>query len=137
MYIIIIGGGMVGCETAEDLVKKGKNVTLLEMLDKVSGDMGPTLRWRLLSRLKEGGVRLETGVEILEIRDNGVDAIRNEESLFFRADDIILAVGMESNDGLVQVLKAKVPLLYHVGDSFKPSKMGEAIQEAYHSAATL
>ena len=99
--------------------------------------MGPTLRWRLLSRLKKGGVQLETGIKVIEIRDDGVEALRNEKSEFFRSDDVILAVGMKSNDGLVQELKAKLPQFHQVGDSLQPRKMGEAIQEAYHAAATL
>ncbi|UCG65269.1 MAG: FAD-dependent oxidoreductase [Deltaproteobacteria bacterium] len=135
--VIIVGGGMVGCETAELLSKKGKNVTVLEMLDRMAGDMGPTLRWRLLSRLREAGVRLETGVEVIRFREDGVEVLRKEQSEFFQADDIILAVGMKSNDGLAQALKAEVPQLYQVGDSLQPRKLGEAMQEAYYVAAKL
>lgn len=135
--VIIIGGGMVGCETAEYLMAKGKQVILLEMLDKMAKDMGPTLRWGLLSRLAKGGVRAEAGVEVTEIRDNGVEAICKEKKEFFEANDVILAVGMTPNDGLAQELKAKAPEFYHVGDALKPRKMGEALQEAYHAAAAL
>lgn len=132
--VIIVGGGMVGCETAEYLVKKGKNVTLLEMYDKFARDMGPTLRWRLLARLKEGGVRFETGVNVTRIRENGVEGLRNSRSEFFDGDDIILAVGMKSNDVLAEKLKTKVPELYQVGDSLQPRKLGEAMWEAYIAA---
>lgn len=135
--VIIVGGGMVGCETAEHLRRMGKDVTILEMIEKLAVDMGPTLRWRLLSRLKSGGVRLETGVKVIRIRENGVDALRRKQSEFFEADHIILAVGMEANDGLAQELKAKVPLLHQIGDSLRPRKMAEAIEEAFHVAANL
>lgn len=135
--VLIVGGGMVGCETAEHLTGKGKHVTLLEMLDRMAMDMGPTLRWRLLKRLKDSGARLETGVKVIGIGENGVEALRKEEIEFFQADDIILAVGMKSNDTLAHELKSKVPVLYRVGDSLEPRKMGEALQEAFHAAAKL
>lgn len=135
--IVIVGGGMIGCETAEFLSKKGKQVTVLEMLDKMAMDMGPTLRWRLLSRLKESKVRQETEVKVIRIRENGVDGLHEGQNKFFEADDIILAVGMKSNDSLAQELKAKGPVFYQVGDSVQPRKIGEAMQEAYSVAAKL
>jgi 2,4-dienoyl-CoA reductase-like NADH-dependent reductase (Old Yellow Enzyme family)/thioredoxin reductase len=135
--VIIVGGGLVGCETAEFLRKKGKTVTVLEMLEKLATDMGPTLRWRLLYRLKEAGARLETGVKVIGMTDTGVDTERNGQRESFRGDTIVLAVGMKSNDALAQELKAKGPALYQVGDALEPRKLGEAIQEAYHVAAKL
>ena len=133
--VIIVGGGMVGCETAEYLSQKGTQVTILEMLDKIAGDMGPTLRWRLLSRLKEGGVKVLTGVKVTGIRENGVESIRNGQTELYVADHVVLAAGMKPNDNLAKELVARI--FYQVGDSLEPRKLGEAIQEAYYAAVKL
>jgi 2,4-dienoyl-CoA reductase (NADPH2) len=135
--IVIVGGGLVGCETAEFLNNMGKNVTVLEMLDKMARDMGPTLRWRILSRLRQGGVRLESGVEVLQIKDNGVETLCKGQRKFFKAENTILAVGMKSEDRFAQKLKANVPIFYQIGDCVKPRKLTEAIQEAYYAAVKL
>jgi 2,4-dienoyl-CoA reductase (NADPH2) len=134
---IVVGGGMVGCETAEFLRKKGKEVIVLEMLDKVAGDMGPTLRWRLLARLKEGGVRIETKVRVTGIVEGGVEGFRDGQKMFFEADAVILAAGMKPNNLLAQKLKLERAVFYQVGDCWQPRKLGEAIQEAFFAAAKI
>jgi len=135
--VVVVGGGMVGCETAEFLRKKGKDVIVLEMLDKVAGDMGPTLRWRLLARLRESGVRIETKVRVAGIREGGVEGLRNGEKEFFQADAVILAAGMKPNNLLAQKLKLERAVFYQVGDCWQPRKLGEAIQEAFFAAAKI
>ncbi|EFK09322.1 putative NADH oxidase [delta proteobacterium NaphS2] len=135
--VVIVGGGLVGCETAEFLSKKGKHVTVLEMLDKMAGDMGPTLRWRLLFRLGKMGVSLENGVQVVRINEDGVEAVCKGQQKLFPADNVVLAVGMESDDGLVQELKSRGAMFYQVGDAVKARKLTEAIQEAYVVATRL
>jgi 2,4-dienoyl-CoA reductase-like NADH-dependent reductase (Old Yellow Enzyme family)/thioredoxin reductase len=134
---IVVGGGMVGCETAEFLRKKGKEVIVLEMLDKVAGDMGPTLRWRLLARLKEGGVRIETKVRVTGIMEGGVECFRDGQKMFFEADAVILAAGMKPNDLTGQPLNSKGAVFYQIGDCLQPRKLGEAILEAFSAAAKI
>jgi len=131
--VVVVGGGLVGCETAEFLAKEGRAVTVLEVLDKVAGDMGPTLRWRLLSRLKEAGVAVETGAQVKGLQAGGVEVILKGEERFFEADHVVMAAGMKANDRLAQGLKEKASF-FQVGDSLKPRKMGEAIEEGFLAA---
>ena len=62
--VVIVGGGSIGCETAEFLFKMGKRVTILEMLDRIGADIGEWNRWVIVDRLNAGGIRVETGSKV-------------------------------------------------------------------------
>jgi 2,4-dienoyl-CoA reductase-like NADH-dependent reductase (Old Yellow Enzyme family)/thioredoxin reductase len=132
--VAIVGGGLVGCETAEFLAEKDKKVTILEMLDRIGADIGRTTRWVTMGRLRSLGVRMERNAKVEEITDKGVRATRNGGSEFFEADSVVLAVGMEPNRELARKLEGKVEALYVIGDSAQPGKITEAIESALRVA---
>jgi 2,4-dienoyl-CoA reductase-like NADH-dependent reductase (Old Yellow Enzyme family)/thioredoxin reductase len=127
--VIIVGGGMVGCETAEFLVQKGKKVTIVEMLGRMANDVVGTYRPFFLARLTKSGVRMETKAKVEEITDRGVRVSRDGAVEFFGGDTVVLAVGFKSNKRLAEELKDKVVSLYLVGDCVEPRKIKEAIEE--------
>jgi len=129
--VVVIGGGMVGCETAEFLASKGKKVTIIEMLDRIGIDIGPTTRWVILRRLRDAGVAMETKLKAEEITDEGVIASRDGATIFLPADTVVLAVGMKPNKELAQALKEKVENLYVIGDCHEPRRIKEAIEEGF------
>ncbi len=126
--VAIIGGGMVGCETAEFLAQKGKRVTILEMLGRVGVDIEATNRWVIMQRLRAAKVRMETNAKAEEITAKGVRVSRDGQSQFFEADSVVLAVGMQANPKLANELEGKVKALYVIGDSAKPQKIAEAVE---------
>jgi len=128
---VIIGGGMVGCETAEFLAKHGKKVTIVEMLPKIGSDYGATYRHVVLGRLREAGIRMETNAIVEEITDRGVRAKRDGASEFFPGDTVVLAVGFTPNKELGERLRGKVPTLYSIGDCIEPRRIREAIEEGF------
>jgi len=128
---VIIGGGMVGCETAEFLVQKGKKVTIVEMLPRIGNDLGANYRPFVMMRLSEADIRMETKVKVEEITNEGVRGNRDGTSEFFAGDSVVLAVGFESNKGLAEELKGKVASLYVVGDCVEPRRIREAIHDAW------
>ena len=128
---------MVGCETAEFLAEKGKEVTILEMLERVGHDIGRTVRWIVLGRLRDAGVRMETGTKVVEIMDNGVRASRNEELEFFEGDTVVLAVGLEPDEVLAQELEGKVASLYPIGDCVEARKVIQAIEDGFRVAREI
>ena len=130
--VVIVGGGLVGCETAEFLVEDGKKVTILEMLPRIGADIGLTVRWGVLNRLRRVGVRMETNAQVAEITDTGVKARRDGDKYdFFEADTVVLAVGMKANRQVAESLKGKVAELYLVGDCVEPRRITQAIREGY------
>jgi pyruvate/2-oxoglutarate dehydrogenase complex dihydrolipoamide dehydrogenase (E3) component len=130
--VVIVGGGATGCETAELLTQKGKQVTVLEMQARIGSDYGPMNRWVVIDRLVEAGIRLETGVKAEEITDKGVKVIRaGQYPEFFEADTVILALGMVSIDEVASDLEGKIPTIFKIGDAYKPAGFTEAIESGF------
>jgi 2,4-dienoyl-CoA reductase (NADPH2) len=135
--VVIIGGGMVGCETAEFLMEKGKKVTILEMLERIGQDIGPAARWRIIRRLRETGVGMETKIKAEEITEEGVRASRQGSPELFPADSIVLATGMIPDKMLARELAGKVPAVHLVGDCVQSRRIEEALEEGYRIGARI
>ena len=138
--VIVIGGGQVGCETAEFLVEKGKKVAILEMMGRIGVDIGGATRWVIMQRLRKAQVRLETKAEVVEIIDKGVRLKRNGSLEFMEGDTVVYAVGFESNTRLAEEiipLANAAPELHLVGDCVQPRKIVNAIEEAFRVATQL
>jgi 2,4-dienoyl-CoA reductase (NADPH2) len=130
--VVIVGGGSIGCETAEFLFKMGKKVTILEMLDRIGADIGEWNRWVIVDRLNAAGIRVETGSKVELITEGGVKITRpNGLQEFFEADSVVIAVGMESKDKISDELSGKVISLYKVGDCLEPRKVKQAIEGGF------
>ena len=135
--VVIVGGRTIGCEVAEFLALRGKQVTLLARRERMADDVGPTGRWVLMQRLRGEGVVMETKVDIREITDKGAKGIREEEPVFFEADTIVLATGMRSNRKLAEELQAEGMTVYPVGDCVQPRRIRHAIEEGFRCASQI
>jgi len=122
--VLIIGGGMVGCEVAEYMADKGKKVTIFEMLPRIGADIGPVTRWVILDRLRRKGVKMETNAKVIEIKEKGVKIERNGKEEEFHGDSIILAAGMEPSPFYIEA-----PEVYIIGDAKGVGRIKEAIEE--------
>ena len=63
---MVVGGGSVGCETAEFLAQKAKEVTLVEMLNKTGMDMSRTMMPYFLDRVQKYGIKIMTNYRVDE-----------------------------------------------------------------------
>lgn len=135
--VLIIGGGMVGCETAEFLAVRGKKVTILEMLGRIGADIERANRWVIMGRLRGLGVKMETNAKVTEITESGVKVDRNGKVEFFDGDSVVLAAGMQANQKLAKGLEGRVAELYVIGDSAKPGKIAQAMESAFRVAQAL
>jgi 2,4-dienoyl-CoA reductase-like NADH-dependent reductase (Old Yellow Enzyme family)/thioredoxin reductase len=130
--VVVVGGGSTGCETAEFLAQKGKQVTILEMLPRIGADYGPMNRWVVIDRLIAAGIRLETGVKVEGISEKGVKVLRaGLYPEFFEADSVVLAMGMVSNDEAARNLVGKAASVLKIGDALKPASVAEAIESGF------
>ncbi|MDX9786116.1 MAG: FAD-dependent oxidoreductase [Desulfobacterales bacterium] len=134
--VVIIGGGAVGCETAEFLSMQGKLPVIIEMLDSAAKDVCKINRWHLISRLAQACVGIQLSAKVVGISDKGVEGIRQGKSELFPADTVVLAVGMRGNRSLTHLLRGKVPQVYYVGDCTEPRKMTQALTEGFMAGAT-
>jgi 2,4-dienoyl-CoA reductase-like NADH-dependent reductase (Old Yellow Enzyme family)/thioredoxin reductase len=132
--VLVVGGGVVGCETAEFLIQQGKGVTqvtVLEMLDRMANDMSPTYRPFFLTRLKKTGIRMITGAKVEEITERGVRVSRADGSACIEGDAVVLAGGSAANRELVEEMKGIVPEVYEAGDCLSPRMIKEAMEEGF------
>ena len=135
--VVIIGGGMIGCETAEFLASKGKDVSIIEMLPKIARDIGPTSRWSITMRIKRWGIKQFTSSKVISILDNGVEIEREGNIEIIQGDSIVIAAGMEVNSDLYNNLKEKIPNIHRIGDCSQARRMLEAIHEGYSTGKKL
>lgn len=128
--VLVIGGGQVGCETAEFLVEQGKKVTIVEMLDSMAANIAPRMKQYLLFRLGARGVKMLTGAKCENINDDGATIInRAGRKLIIKADTIVIATGSSPNNRLSQILQTrKIPVIT-VGDCVSPRRIINAIEE--------
>ena len=136
--VVIIGGGMVGCETGHYLAEKGKKIVIIEILKRMASDMAPMARRRLLDGLREKQVTMLTEATCEEIAEGSVTVTTGEgQKDTVQADTVILAVGYQKNDDLLQALEGKVSEVYCIGDSSEPRRITDAVNEGYRTGLSL
>jgi 2,4-dienoyl-CoA reductase (NADPH2) len=135
--VVVIGGGTIGCEIAGMLAAEGKRVTIMEIMDKVGRDIGPTERFIILSSLKRQGVAMEAATRAVEITTAGVVTVRDGKTMLFEADTVIVATGMQPDNELSHSLAALGGEFYAIGDCVEPKRIGEAVKSAYRTALRI
>ena len=137
--VVILGGGMVGCETGHYLARRGHSVTIIEILGTLAADIEvAAIRQRLLDGLAETGVRLLTNTGCREIGEGGVTVVDRSGRLEdIPADSILIAVGSSPDQGLYRALKGQVPELYQIGDGLQPARILEAIASGARAGHAL
>jgi pyruvate/2-oxoglutarate dehydrogenase complex dihydrolipoamide dehydrogenase (E3) component len=136
--VVVCGGNAVGCETAELLAKRGNQVTLVEMLDKVGVDIEPVCMLALSGEMAACEVEILTGNKVVGIAKKGVTVTdRQGESRTLPAERVVLALGVAPVNDLVPQLTGKVPALYTIGDASRPAKIHDAIAAGFALAARL
>ena len=135
--ILVLGGGIVGCETADflahpvdDLKPGGNRVTIIEMLDNIAFDERSSFRSLLVQRLRSKGVEIITGAKVVEILPDGVKYLQAGMEKEIRGmDTIVLAMGTTPNHALAEELRKVTRVFYVIGDVKEPRRALEAIEE--------
>ena len=135
--LVIIGGGMVGCETAEYLAGTGKKVTIVERLPAIARDLGVTNRRALRARVLAAGVEVLTSTEARAITESGVTVEEAGQMRTIDANSVVLAEGFKPNTGLWEALKDRVPGLHLIGDAARPNQILEATRAAWNLACDI
>lgn len=134
---VVVGGGLVGCETALWLAQNGIHVTIVEALDKVMAVNGPLCaanKEMLEALLPFNGVEIITGAKVTEIANGEVKVDTKEGSKTIMSDSVILSVGYKEENTLYNNLQFDIPDLYLLGDAKKVSNIMYAIWDAFEVA---
>lgn len=136
--IVILGGGEIGCETAEWLAAPNRRVTVVELLPEVLSRMKKIPRQQLLARLKEKGVEILTETRVASIDEKGVRlTTKGGGERFVEIDQLICATGSIPEDDLAQALQDKVKEILVVGDAASPGSIGAALRSATEAALAI
>ena len=136
--VLVVGGGLVGCETALWLSRQGKSVTIAEILPQVDTGAFAANEMMLLDMLTVQGVEILTGTTLKEVGDPGTVILTGAgEGEPFKCDSVIFATGLEADRDLYDLLKDLVAEIYIVGDGQRPRKIQEAIWDAFFVGLTI
>lgn len=140
--IVMIGGGLIGCEVALHLAELGKDVTVLELLDQLAAEANIIHKASLFEHMdkKKDLVRGIIKALVEEITDNGVTYIDQDgNKQFIEADTVLYAIGMVPNDDIVEELRAwdGWETFRPIGDCTGASIVRKAIHDGYHAAMDI
>jgi len=136
--IVIIGGGDIGCETADLLAGPGKQINVVEIAPAVLVRMQKIPKERLLKRLSEKGVRLYEETRVVSIEEKKVLLKRNDDTEFtIEADLVIISINAQPEDDLLHALRGKVDEVIAVGDAAAPGNLGAALRNATEVALNI
>ena len=155
--VIVVGGGMVGCETAIDIVKKGKKVCIVEALPEIlSAEFVPQQpKMMLKDMIKEYGIELYTNYKLVEITDDGVivevakklftlnkdvtvnTSMTQGEQMELKADSVVISLGMRSNPNIAEELRELGANVIEVGSAKKPGFILTAVHGGFEAVYNL
>lgn len=130
--LLMVGGGLVGCETALLLSPRGKKTTIIEMAPKLLPEQIFYMNEIMLTQMlhADPNISIKVGTKLIEVTDSGAIVETNGVRSEIPCDTVVLAMGMQSEPNFVEELKEKVTEVYCVGDCCKPRHIIEALREA-------
>ncbi len=132
---VVIGGGLVGCETAVHLAMDGRDVTILEMREDVCMDCGRMHRMALTYELQvRENIHIACNTVCQEITLEGV---KTADGGFFPCDTVIMAAGLVSKTDVVDSLRPLCPEFYCIGDGNKPGRIMHATRGGHDAVVTM
>lgn len=134
-HCAVIGGGLVGTETAEYLLEQGCQVSIVEMMDKIASGESSTILPIILKDFEQGGVKQYVNTRVQRVQEHGVIATdtTSGEEVQIPCDYVVMAVGSRKKP--FDVTGVTVPVEF-VGDCSgeRTADIASAIRSAYHAA---
>jgi 2,4-dienoyl-CoA reductase (NADPH2) len=137
--VVILGGDIQGCQTAEFLVRRGRKVTIVDMAEEIGEGLLETyVKPHLLDWLDGKGVAMLPGVKVEEITDTGLTITTKEgKRQTLEADTIVTALSLLPNSGLFKSLEGSAPKVYAIGDCKEPHLIVDAIADGSRVARAI
>ena len=136
--IVVIGGGLVGAETAELLAQNGCEVSIVEMMDTIAKEESSTVRPTMMADFEKHHVQQFTKTKVTVITSTTVEAENEEGTVSLPCDYVVLAVGAKPNAFDITPLVEKGIEVHVVGDCHeKAADINRAIEEGYLAANAI
>lgn len=138
--VVIVGGGLVGCEIAYGYAKEGKQVTIVEALDDILmvNDVPAMNKMMLVDAFEFYKTRVLTGTRLKEVNDNGAVVEKKDGTQeTVEADTVIMSIGYRSIPSMEEELSGCGAEIYNIGDGNRVGNVMTCIQDAYEVASHL
>ena len=135
--VIVLGGGLAGCESAVHLASEGKKVHLVEMRTELAPDANIRHRPILLKELEDRKVICHMGYQGLRVTEEGVWCRAGEEEVLVPGGSVICAVGQRARKDAAESLLDCAPIVKRIGDCIRPANICMAVYQGYHAAMDL
>ncbi|MDU6038656.1 MAG: FAD-dependent oxidoreductase [Clostridium butyricum] len=137
--VVMVGGGLVGCEVGLHLASHGYDVTVIEMQKMMAMELFGYYRNALLDEMDHRNMRQMLNTKCLEFTDEGVKVEQEGEKIFIPADSYIFSMGMKANTDVVEMIKeaAKDIPVYTIGDCSKVGKVGDGVRAGFLTALSI
>jgi 2-enoate reductase len=139
--VVVVGGGLIGCETALWLAQQGIKVTIVEALDRLMQAGSPVPRPNMMmlrDLLKFHKVNVLTSTSLSAVTDDGVIVSdKASQKITVPADTVVIAVGLGPDQELYRSLTGNIPNLHIVGDAVEARNIMHAIWDAYEVARNI
>ncbi|WP_461879009.1 oxidoreductase [Fusicatenibacter sp.] len=136
--VVVMGGGLAGCECAISLGMEGKEVQLVEMRDTLAPDANVRHRPLLLKEIEKQVKAVHTGYRAEEITPEGVWCIdANGERHLVEGTTVICALGQRARTDVVEALRSTAPFVRVIGDARRVSTITNAVYQGYHAALDI
>lgn len=135
--VVVLGGGLAGCECAIHLGMEGKEVHLVEMRDELAPDANVRQRPLLLKEVDQYA-SVHTGYRGLEVTAEGVLCeTKEKEQVLVSGTSVICALGQRSRSKVADALRDGAPYVRIIGDAHRVSTITNAVYEGYHAALDI
>ena len=137
--VVVIGAGLIGCETALYLADElKKQVTIVEMLDDMLVGVSFMVQEVIKARLKEAGVEVNLGWHLDEIMERGATCTDKEwQRHILEADSVVLATGLGARSETIDQFRGLVPEMYVIGDCVEARKIYHCFEDAWRVALQI
>jgi NADPH-dependent 2,4-dienoyl-CoA reductase/sulfur reductase-like enzyme len=136
--IVVIGGGLVGCETADMLAEQGADVAIIEMMPEIMRDGEATPTMYLKQRFEEYGVKILTSTKLMEIGDRCVVAERDGSDIRIEdVDTVVVAVGVKTDTSLLNEVEGLGCRVIKVGDANGVKNGYKGIREGFEAGLRI
>ncbi|SKA77312.1 2,4-dienoyl-CoA reductase [Caloramator quimbayensis] len=136
--VVVLGGGLAGCEAAIHLAREGKTVHLVEMREELAIDANIRHRPILLNEIQKCNINVHTGYKGVRVTEEGVICVDvNGEEHLVPGSSVICALGQKPRRDIVDELIDCAPHVAQIGDCVKASTITTAIYQGYHAALDI